>query len=173
MLASHSFMLNKLKKVVTINMQSWPNPAELQVPVDPVTSGGQLYCHWNHCKSDYCISPCTWLCTMSLGTYLIDITFSLVYSFLTLLMFRNKMITSVWRLWFWCLLSALSATTASNTDMVSTLMERWLKNCRGDGLFLSQCPSIRQKPDNLTYSFCGRTVTLEIYQRSVWRPSRV
>ena len=35
--------------------------------------------------------------------------------------------------------------------MVSTLMERWLKNCRGDGLFLSQCPSIRQKPDNLTY----------------------
>ena len=37
--------------------------------------------------------------------------------------------------------------------MVSTLMERWLKNCRGDGLFLSQCPSIRQKPDNLTYFF--------------------
>ena len=63
------------------------------------------------------------------------------------------MITSVWRLWFWCLLSAQSATTASNTDMVSTLMERWLKNCRGDGLFLSRCPSIRQKPDNLTYFF--------------------
>ena len=65
------------------------------------------------------------------------------------------MITSVWRLWFWCLLSALSATTASNTDMVSTLMERWLKNCRGGmvALCLSRCPSIHQKPDNLTYFF--------------------